>query len=136
MKPRERTLFIAIAAAAFLLCTALPPQSAGDYYIVYGKVYQWDSSVHKYLPANGITVRLECSTGTYYDTTHYNPYYGNGFYEFMASEVGRPDGGTVICSYSQTFEEEDIPARRDFYIDEIQSSFFLLFFTLLNAVFE
>jgi hypothetical protein len=129
MNAAKKTLVIGSMVCVFMLCAVLLPHySAGDYYIAYGRVFQYDSSSGKYLPANGVSVRLVCSTGTYYDTTHYNPNYGNGFYDFMASEVGRPDGGTVTVTYSQTFEDDDIPARLDFYIQECQSSIFLLSF--------
>lgn len=122
MKPVERKLVIVTVTVAFLLCAALPPKSAGDYYIVYGIAYEWNSYKQRYIPINGVTVTLVCSTGTYYDTTHYSSYYGNGFYDFMASEVGRPEWGTVSityegCTYNRSFTEDDIPARRDFYLD-------------------
>ena len=122
MKPMERKVVI-LVTVAFFLCTALIPQkSTGDYRIVYGNVYTWNSYKQRYYPINGVTVTLACSTGTYYETTHYDSYHGNGFYDFLASEVGRPEWGTVSvtyegCNYNQSFTEDDIPARRDFYLD-------------------
>jgi hypothetical protein len=121
MKPETRTIFICVVAAVFV-CALFPIESAGDYRIVYGKAYAWNSYKQMYIPVNGLTVTLECSTGTYYETTHYDPYHGSGFYEFMASDVGRPEWGTVSityegCTYYRSFTEDDIPARRDFYLD-------------------
>lgn len=117
----DKRVLILVAAAVFL-CAMLPQKSVGDYYIVYGNAYTWNSYKQKYLPINGVTVELTCSTGVYYDTTHYDSYYGNGFYDFKASEVGRPEWGTVSitydgCTYNKSFTEDDIPARRDFYLD-------------------
>lgn len=124
MKSMNKHLFISAVCIAFLLCAVLPPKATGDYYIVYGNVYEWNSYKQKYYPVNGMTVKLVCTTGTYYDTTHYHWYHGNGFYDFMASEVGRPESGTVSvvyegCTFSQSFTEDDIPANRDFYLDAV-----------------
>jgi hypothetical protein len=123
MKSMNKRVVICAATLAFLLCAALPPDSSAlPEKIVWGNAYIWNSYKQQYTPINGLTVKLECSTGTFYDTTHYDPYHGNGYYVFLYVDVGLPDGGTVSitydgCTYNRSFAKNEITAHINFYLD-------------------